>query len=67
MRWDCPICKRSFGTFSLARIHAKVYKHQIFTVDDANDLHDILLPPTASSVSASLLNRIQYRLDTLFS
>jgi hypothetical protein len=67
MRWDCPHCKRSFGTFALAKTHAKIFNHQIFTVDDAGDTFDILLPPTASSVNASLWNRLQYRLDALVS
>jgi hypothetical protein len=61
MHWSCPTCDTEFESYRDANSHA----HQVFTRDDAGDVFDIALPPTAPAVAASLGQRLRFRLRQL--
>ena len=56
MYWTCPTCDIEFETYHAATGH----DHQVFTTDDAGDIFDIALPPTAPGVEASLSQRLRF-------
>ena len=61
MYWTCPTCDIEFETYNEATSH----DHQVFTTDDAGEVFDIALPPTAPAVETSMGTRLRFRLRQL--